>query len=508
MIHAPVHQHHHQHHQTTLHTPVVLTVPPSTPQALESSTLVVASKGPTTAAQAHRTPLLQQHQHQQQQQAPPECMASYGTTTSRSNKPPLEVSTVTPSRAPPSQPQPPPPPILPPETVRACNRVLNRIMGSATQFTITFLDALVTGALIPELPALAATLTDASENVPLVIALIAGGLFLGRAGGALWWHYRHPATHPSARGDMASSLKAVLVAAFIYSVVWFLQGFLNRLSMFFLGQFVIGWVMGGHAVKVRASALAVLLGIMIGPLIGGLYDAQHTLDPCPEGEGNTCTRWASGAPMAPIGVAVLALAAVTGMLSISVSHCEPVGVGGGGGGLHGEQHLLDAAHYRRLEGASPAPGDHHASSSSSSSSAAGRMEAGLSTQELMAAIADAERTSAAHHNHLHILVIPPRYVKGCNNDMDEAARRWKETLAWRADAKVDGILTEPQRNFRLIKECYPHFLHRRDKGGRPIYYELLGTSFLLSIHPPTYCLSPPMHAKPTHPPTSPKVKSI
>jgi hypothetical protein len=59
-------------------------------------------------------------------------------------------------------------------------------------------------------------------------------------------------------------------------------------------------------------------------------------------------------------------------------------------------------------------------------------------------------------------------------DMEEAARRWRETSAWREREHVDAILREPQPNFALIKECYPHYLHRRDKLGHPIYYELLG----------------------------------
>jgi len=70
--------------------------------------------------------------------------------------------------------------------------------------------------------------------------------------------------------------------------------------------------------------------------------------------------------------------------------------------------------------------------------------------------------------------IPDRYLRGCQGDMVEATKRWKETLQWRAEQNVDQILVEKQPHFRLIKECYPHFLHRRDKHGHPIYYELLG----------------------------------
>lgn len=48
------------------------------------------------------------------------------------------------------------------------------------------------------------------SHVPGVTALVLGALFLGRAGGALWWHYRYSPTHPSAKGDIRrSSLRCV-----------------------------------------------------------------------------------------------------------------------------------------------------------------------------------------------------------------------------------------------------------------------------------------------------------
>jgi len=358
------------------------------------------------------------------------------------------------------------------------------ILGGAMQFSLLFLDALVIGALLPELPALAATLTGAPKNVPLVVALIVGALFLGRAGGALWCHYRSQPSSTNnhykndARHHHSTSLKSILVAALVYSVVWFIQGFINRLSAFFLGQFLIGFLIGRHSIshskhlkntptKSSSSSLPLLLGAMIGFLIGGLYDAQHTFDPCPEDEGKTCTRWADGAPMAPVGVAVLALAAGTGLLSLVVvqwQHAAAAAAGGREGRREGGRE--GEGEYRRLSGGSVG--------------VAAAANGPLSEAELLAALQEAEeggreggRVQTPHH-HLHLLRIPPRYVKGCNGDMGEAARRWKETLAWREEQGIDRILLEPQRNFALIKECYPHYLHRRDRGGRPVYYELLG----------------------------------
>lgn len=49
---------------------------------------------------------------------------------------------------------------------------------------------------------------------------------------------------------------------------------------------------------------------------------------------------------------------------------------------------------------------------------------------LAEAIQAAEWEAAQHHAHVHVTRIPARYVKGCDGDMEEAARRWKETLAW------------------------------------------------------------------------------
>ena len=83
-------------------------------------------------------------------------------------------------------------------------------------------------------------------------------------------------------------------------------------------------------------------------------------------------------------------------------------------------------------------------------------------------------TSFSSLNSPFLSPIPSRYIRGCAGDIDEAGRRWRETLIWRRENGIDDILYEPQPNFRLIKECYPHFLHRRDKFGHPIYYELLG----------------------------------
>lgn len=59
---------------------------------------------------------------------------------------------------------------------------------------------------------------------------------------------------------------------------------------------------------------------------------------------------------------------------------------------------------------------------------------------LAEAIQAAEWEAAQHHAHVHVTRIPARYVKGCDGDMEEAARRWKETLAWCEGRAWDACL--------------------------------------------------------------------
>lgn len=67
-----------------------------------------------------------------------------------------------------------------------------------------------------------------------------------------------------------------------------------------------------------------------------------------------------------------------------------------------------------------------------------------------------------------------RYIKGCMGDLKEARRRWDITLKWRQEFGTDGILDEAFPELDLIKECYPHCIHRRAKDGNLLYFERLG----------------------------------
>ncbi len=144
--------------------------------------------------------------------------------------------------------------------------------------------------------------------------------------------------------------------------------------------------------------------------------------------------------MAPVALALLVLVAVTGAASALVAYCEPAAGG------------LDSS-YRRLDGGAGAAvaaastqtqtqtqQQQQGASSSSSSLAAmeeggegsvrGRGGQGGGPARVAEAIEAAEWEAARHHAHVHVTRIPARYVKGCDGDMEEAARRWKETLAW------------------------------------------------------------------------------
>lgn len=70
--------------------------------------------------------------------------------------------------------------------------------------------------------------------------------------------------------------------------------------------------------------------------------------------------------------------------------------------------------------------------------------------------------------------MPKRYLDDCEGNLAEARAKWGKTLKWRRDWSVDDILLEQQPYFSTIKEVSPHFLHGRDKHGRPVYYDLLG----------------------------------
>jgi len=77
--------------------------------------------------------------------------------------------------------------------------------------------------------------------------------------------------------------------------------------------------------------------------------------------------------------------------------------------------------------------------------------------------------------------IPQRYIRGMGGDMVEAERRWRETLKWRKEFRVDGLLQERHVTFDIIKKNYPHFVHKKCKEGYYCYYEIAGEISLSKI---------------------------
>ncbi|ETW04698.1 hypothetical protein H310_03856 [Aphanomyces invadans] len=80
------------------------------------------------------------------------------------------------------------------------------------------------------------------------------------------------------------------------------------------------------------------------------------------------------------------------------------------------------------------------------------------------------------HDH-HEPVLPPvpeRFLRATKGDESASLVRWKDTLQWRKEQHMDGILFEAMPYFRTIKENYPHYYHKRGLNNEPVYYEKPG----------------------------------
>jgi len=73
-----------------------------------------------------------------------------------------------------------------------------------------------------------------------------------------------------------------------------------------------------------------------------------------------------------------------------------------------------------------------------------------------------------------ILWMPHRFLMAEKGDEAAAKARWRDTVKWREDTRADEALQMPKPKFGIIKECYPHFFHGRDKAGNLVYYECPG----------------------------------
>ncbi|KAJ8562013.1 hypothetical protein ON010_g7665 [Phytophthora cinnamomi] len=72
------------------------------------------------------------------------------------------------------------------------------------------------------------------------------------------------------------------------------------------------------------------------------------------------------------------------------------------------------------------------------------------------------------------LGVNTRFLAGCEGDVEEAKERYAATMKWRKENDVDTILLRPSHVFTDMKECFTHFLHKKDRQGHLISYEFLG----------------------------------
>lgn len=82
--------------------------------------------------------------------------------------------------------------------------------------------------------------------------------------------------------------------------------------------------------------------------------------------------------------------------------------------------------------------------------------------------------AATASTELVITTVPKRFVLAEKGDEVKALVRYEETMAWRREEKLSGILFQPSPAFKTIKENYPHYYHKRGKHGEPVYYEKPG----------------------------------
>jgi len=89
--------------------------------------------------------------------------------------------------------------------------------------------------------------------------------------------------------------------------------------------------------------------------------------------------------------------------------------------------------------------------------------------------------------------VPMRFILAEKGDEAKALERYNETTEWRRDEGVDRLLEEPSPHFKIIKENYPHYYHKRGKNGEPVYYEKPGKINLKALKSAGLTLDDLMH---------------
>lgn len=69
-------------------------------------------------------------------------------------------------------------------------------------------------------------------------------------------------------------------------------------------------------------------------------------------------------------------------------------------------------------------------------------------------------------------VLPKRFLNAEKGDAKLGMQRWTDTLRWRAEQKMDGILHRPHPHFDFIKNHSTQYYHKRAKNGSVCYYEV------------------------------------
>jgi hypothetical protein len=70
--------------------------------------------------------------------------------------------------------------------------------------------------------------------------------------------------------------------------------------------------------------------------------------------------------------------------------------------------------------------------------------------------------------------LDPRFLEGCNGDLEEAKVRYAETLKWREAEKIDSLLLRPLPSYAAMKASYVHFCHKKDKRGHIVSFDHFG----------------------------------
>ncbi|KAG6590846.1 Phosphatidylinositol transfer protein SEC14 [Phytophthora cinnamomi] len=86
-----------------------------------------------------------------------------------------------------------------------------------------------------------------------------------------------------------------------------------------------------------------------------------------------------------------------------------------------------------------------------------------------------------------------RFILAEKGDETKALERYNETTEWRREEGVDQLLEEPSPHFKIIKENYPHYYHKRGKNGEPVYYEKPGKINLKALKNAGLTLDDLMH---------------